>query len=327
MTLVRGFMASRTVLSAVELGLFGALAEGSRTAGELRERLGLHPRAARDFFDALVALGMLRRTDDRYHNTPETAAFLDPARPSYLGGLAEMAGVRSYRFWGSLTEALRTGEPQNESQGGGPDFFQALYADPDRLRQFAAAMSGASLAPAMVVAERFDWSGVDTFCDLGTARGTLPVQVALRHPHLRGVGFDLPPLGPVFSEFVAARGLADRVRFAGGDFFTDPLPPAEVYVLGRVLHDWGMDAKRRLLERVYRALPAGGAVIVYDMLIDDDRRANAAGLLMSLNMLIETADGFDYTGADCQGWLAEAGFRPGPVQPLLGPDSMVVGVK
>jgi hypothetical protein len=155
----------------------------------------------------------------------------------------------------------------------------------------------------------------------------VPVQLALRHPHLRGVGFDLPQVQPIFEKFVADHGLSSRVVFSDGDFFADSLPPAQVYVLGHVLHDWGLDAKRSLLRRAYEALPEGGAVVVYEMMIDDERRTNVAGLLMSLNMLVLSHDGFDYTGADCRGWMADAGFRESYVQHLVGPESMVVGLK
>jgi hypothetical protein len=126
---------------------------------------------------------------------------------------------------------------------------------------------------------------------------------------------------------VAGFGLGERLKFSGGDFFSDPMPEADVLVMGHILHDWNLDEKRILLQKAYDALPEGGALIVYEAIIDDERRENAFGLLMSLNMLIETPGGFDYTGADCQGWMAEAGFRNSYVEPLAGPDSMVVGIK
>jgi hypothetical protein len=327
MELGTGFWGSKALLSAVELGVFEVLAAGSLPLEELRRPLGLHPRAARDFFDALVALGMLDRDEDGYRNTAEADLFLDPAKPSYVGGTLEMLNTRLYGFWGSLTEALRTGEPQNEAKGGGPNPFATLYAEPDRLAVILAAMSGVSAGAAIAIANTFPWECYQHFCDLGAAQGMVPAQVALRHQHLRGVGFDLPQVGPIFEKFIAGYGLSERVDFQGGDFFTDPLPPSEVYVLGHILHDWSLDAKRSLLRRVYDVLPDGGAVIVYEALIDDERRANSFGLLMSLNMLIETPGGFDYTGADCRGWMAEAGFRESYVQHLIGPDSMVVGVK
>lgn len=321
-----GFLASKTLLTAVELGLFTRLAEQPMDAASLTRSLGLHPRGARDFFDALVALGMLDRTDGLYRNTPEADLFLNRHQPSYVGGLLEMANARLYGFWGSLAEALHTGEPQNESKGG-VNPFDALYADPDRLRQFLGAMTGISMGTAKAIASKFPWADYQSFYDLGCAQGCLPVQVALAHPHLTGGGFDLPAVAPIFEEYVAAAGLTDRLEFRAGSFFSDPLPQADVLVMGHILHDWDLEQKQLLLRRAYDALPAGGALIVYEALIDDDRRQNAMGLLMSLNMLIETPGGFDYTGADCRGWMAEAGFRTSYVEPLVGPDSMVVGLK
>jgi O-methyltransferase/methyltransferase family protein len=329
MQLGLGFWGSKTLLSAVELGLFTELAKGgSLDAETLSERLMLHPRSARDFLDALVALGMLERNNhDQYANTTETDLFLDRAKPSYIGGILEMANARLYPFWGSLTEALRTGEIQNEAKGGGEDFFAAIYADPARLKGFLKAMSGLSLGSAIAIANKFPWDRYETFVDVGTAQGGLPVQVALAHEHLSGGGFDLPSVGPIFEEYVVSQGLSDRLRFYPGDFFEDPLPEADVLVMGHILHDWDLEVKRMLLSKAYEALPEGGALIAYDAVIDDDRRENVFGLLMSLNMLIETTGGFDYTGADCTSWMRQTGFREARVEHLVGPDSMVIGIK
>jgi SAM-dependent methyltransferase len=321
-----GFWGSKALLSAVELGVFTTLAGTSADLETLRSRLGLHPRSARDFLDALVALGMLQRQDGRYANTPATEAFLDRAKPGYLGGILEMANARLFRFWADLTEGLRTGRPQNETKTGG-SFFPELYADPARLREFARAMTALSMGSIIAIGEQFPWSGYRSFADIGCAEGGLGVHLARRHPHLSGVGLDLPALAPVFGEQVAAAGLSERLRFQAGDFLAEELPAAEVLVFGHVLHDWGLDAKRLLIGKAYRALPEGGAIICYDAVIDDDRRHNAFGLLMSLNMLIELPGGFDYTGAQCQQWLREAGFRRTWVEHLAGPESMVVGIK
>ena len=327
MQLGLGFWASKTLLTAVELGLFTELAEGQMTAQAVGQRLNLHPRSLRDFLDALVSLHVLERDDEGlYSNTPEAEMFLDRAKPSYIGGMLEMANARLYPFWGSLTEALRTGRPQNEARSGG-NFFEALYADPSRLEDFLSAMTGLSLGAARAIAQKFPWSDYRTFIDIGGAQGGLPVQVALAHTHLTGGIFDLPAVGPVFEKYVARHGLRERLRFYPGDFFNDPLPSADVLVMGHILHDWDMDEKRRLLRKAFEALPEGGALIVYEALIDDDRRENTFGLLMSLNMLIETPGGFDYTGADCSGWMREAGFRETRVEHLAGPDSMVIGIK
>jgi hypothetical protein len=327
MQLGLGFMASKTLLSAIELDLFTTLANGPMDQQQLTAALGLHGRGAQDFLDTLVALGMLEREDGLYRNTPETDHFLVRGKLSYLGGLLEMANERLYTFWGSLTEGLRTGLPQNEVKTGGPGLFETLYGDPERLRLFLAAMTGLSMGASMAIAEKFPWTDYQTVADVGGAQGGLLVQLCLAHPHLRGHNFDLPVVGPIFEEYVAANGLSDRLGFLSGNFFDDPLPHADVITMGHILHDWDLDQKRMLIEKAYNALPKGGAFIVFEALIDDDRRQNAFGLLMSLNMLIETPGGFDYTGRECSQWMRDAGFSSTRVEPLAGPDSMVVGIK
>ena len=322
-----GFWASKTLLSAVEMGVFTELAKHPEDLKAIQGRLGLHPRSAADFLDGLVSLGFLRRIGGLYYNTPETDFFLDKNKPSYMGGMLEMANHRLYPFWGHLTEALRTGRPQNEAREGGASLFEALYADPARLREFLKAMTGLSRGSAIAIAQKVDWSGYSTIADIGTAQGDTVVQIAKLNPHLQGIGFDLPEIGPIFEDYVEANGLSDRVRFAPGSFFTDDLPKADVITMGHILHDWDMDEKKMLICKAYEALPAGGSFVVFEAIIDNERSNNTFGLMMSLNMLIETTGGFDYTGADCEGWMREAGFRSTRVEHLIGPDSMVVGVK
>jgi hypothetical protein len=322
-----GFWASKTLLSAVELGLFSTLAEAPADLPTLQKKLSLHQRSARDFLDALVALKLLERENGVYRNAADTDLFLDRAKPSYIGGVLEMANARLYGFWGSLTEAVRTGELQNEAKGGGDSPFAALYADPDRLRGFLSAMSGISAGAAHAIAGKFPWRNYKTFMDLGSAQGMVPATLACAHTHLAGIGFDLPQVRPVFEEFIARRGVKDRVQFRGGDFFADPLPKVDVIIMGHILHDWDLAQKKMLLGKAFDALPKGGAVVVYDAIIDDDRRENAFGLMMSLNMLIESPGGFDYTGEDCQAWMREVGFSKTRVEPLGGPDSMAIGLK
>jgi hypothetical protein len=253
--------------------------------------------------------------------------YLDKRKPSYIGGMLEMANHRLYGHWNLLTEALRTGRQQNEARDGGPSPFEALYADPARLKEFLGAMTGISRGANMAIAQKVPWSQYKTFADVGTAQGDLAVQIAIHNPHLTGLGFDLAEVGPVFEDYVQQNGLDVRLRFAPGNFFNDPLPKVDVITMGHILHDWDLEEKKMLLRKAFEAVPTGGAVVVYESLIDDDRSRNAFGLLMSLNMLIETPGGFDYTGADCIGWMKEAGFREMRVEHLVGPDSMVVGVK
>ena len=322
-----GFFESKTLLSAIEMEVFTELAGRAEDLETLRGRLGLHPRSARDFLDALVAMGFLRRTDGLYANAPEAELFLDKRKPSYIGGMLEMANHRLYGFWGSLTEALRTGKPQNESKHGGEGLFEALYADPGRLKEFLRAMTGLSHGANVAIAHQELWQRYGSFVDVGTAQGDLAVRIAEANPHLTGKGFDLAEVGPIFEEYAAAQGVGDRVAFHAGDFFKDELPQADVVTMGHILHDWDLETKKMLIAKAFRAVPDGGALIVYEALIDDNRSQNVFGLMMSLNMLIETPGGFDYTGADCQGWMREAGFRETRQRHLVGPDSMVVGIK
>jgi hypothetical protein len=321
-----GFWGSKTLLSAVELRLFTELAKGPLDVEAIRNRLGLHERGAVDFLDALVALGMLEREGGVYRNTAESDVFLDRGKPSYVGGILEMANARLYDSWGLLTQALKTGKPQ-DAKGRSGDTFEVLYSSPEGLREFLSGMTGISMGPACALAATFPWAHYRSFVDVGCAQGCVPVQLALAHPHLEGTGFDLPQVRPVFEEYVAGFGLSERVKFAEGSFFTDPLPSADVIVMGHILHDWDLEQKLMLLSKAYDALPEGGSVVVYEALIDDDRRKNTFGLLMSLNMLIETPAGFDYTGADCREWMRQAGFKESRVEHLVGPTSMVVGIK
>ena len=320
------FFASKTLLSAVEMEVFTELSKGPQSLDVLAGRLGIHPRASRDFLDALVALRFLDRNDGIYSNTPESDTFLDKHKPSYIGGMLEMANKRLFHHWGNLTTALRTGEHQNEATGE-QDTFASLYADPARLKGFLRAMTGISHGANMAIASKLPWDKYKTAADCGTAQGDLIVQIALKNPHIAGIGFDLPEVAPIFEEYVEANNLQSRVKFQPGSFFEEPLPKADVILMGHILHDWNLEQKRMLVRKAYEALPVGGAFVAYDCIIDDERRKNTMGLMMSLNMLVETAGGFDYTGADCIGWMRDAGFSETRVEHLVGPDSMVVGIK
>lgn len=326
-----GFWHAKVLLTAVEFGLFTKLSGRTLTGAELGAELQLHPRAIPDFFDALVAMRFLDRDGDgpraRYHNTLEGASFLDESSPRYIGGWLAMCNARLFRFWDDLPAALRTGKPQNETKHGQKGMFEELYSDLPRLEQFMGAMTGLSRMNFEAFATKFDFSTFRTLCDVGGATGLLSIEVARKHAHLNCISFDLPAVEPIASKHIAAAGLDHRIAVASGDFFRDPLPKADVITMGMILHDWNLEKKMHLIRSAYDALPVGGALVAIEALIDDARRENVQGLLMSLNMLIEFGDAFDFTGADFRRWCSEVGFRRFEVIELAGASSAAVAYK
>jgi hypothetical protein len=325
------FWSSKVLLTAVEFGLFTKLADLRMTGEELGAELGLHPRGIADFLDALVAMQFLGREGDgpsaQYFNTTSTALYLDERSPRYVGGILVMLNARLFKFWHDLPEALRTGKPQNEVKHGQKGVFEELYEELPRLEQFMGAMTGLSRINFEAFAAKFNFTNFKTLCDIGGATGLLSIEVAKRHPHLHCTSFDLPPVEPIAQRHIAAAGLADRVQTAAGDFFKDPLPKADIITMGMILHDWNLEKKMHLIRAAYDALPPGGALVAIEALIDDARRENVFGLLMSLNMLIEFGDAFDYSGADFRGWCSEVGFRRFEVIHLAGPSSAAIAYK
>jgi 2-polyprenyl-3-methyl-5-hydroxy-6-metoxy-1,4-benzoquinol methylase len=326
-----GFWPAKTLLSAVELGVFTALSDKALTARQIQHELGLHPRGVADFLDTLVALDVLAREGEgeaaQYRNTEDAAHFLDRNSSAYIGGFLEMANARLYRFWGDLTEALKTGKPQNEMKHGGEGVFEELYRDPQRLEQFVNAMAGISLTNFEAFAEKFDFAPYKTICDVGGAGGQLSIAVAKRHSHMTCTTCDLPEVSSIARKTIEAHRLSERIESASLDFFRDPLPKADVVTMGMILHDWNLEKKMQLVRAAYEALPKGGAFVVIENLIDDERRSNAFGLMTSLNMLIEFGDAFDFTGRDFDGWCRQVGFRRTEVIPLRGPASAAVAYK
>lgn len=314
----QSYWAAKTLLSAAELKLFTVLAEGPADEPAIRERIGLHPRGSGDFLDALVGLGLLTADGGVYANSAAADHYLDEAKPSYIGGFLALLSFH-YRLWGGLTQMLRTGESQLK---GGQDFSK-LYADPVGVKNFMIAMDGAAADVGPVLAEAFDWSSVQSFVDVGGARGNLAADIVKAHPHLQGICYDLPQVEPTFHEHMAEIGMTGRVRFAAGDFFADPTPSADVAVFGHVLHDWDDEARVRLLRAAHDALPPGGTVIVYDALTDQ----TPANFLRSLNMRLVTPGGSEYSATACTAWLHEAGFTGVAVAPLTGPDMIVTATR
>jgi phospholipid N-methyltransferase len=326
----QGFWASKTLLSATKLGVFTELdRNGPQGVEQLEDALGLHSRSSRDFLDTLVALDLLDREDGQYRNTSESAAFLVEGKPTSFVGWFEMVNDRLYPFWGDLETALQTGRPQNElDDDQSHPFEDGIYQNDELLEQFVGAMTSISMGAAEVFAREFHWDEYETVVDLGTSEGVVPRRIAEENDHIRAVGVDLPRVEPHFQAFAGESPAADRLEFRVADFFADEsLPAADVYILGHILHDWGLDDRRTILSKVAEAVTPGGAVIVYGTMIDEERREAELPLLMSLNMLIETPEGSDYTPGQCIEWLHEAGFEGGEAQDLPGPDTMVVARK
>ena len=326
-----GFWNSKVLLTAVEFDLFSKLRGEPLTGAEIGKVLNLHPRGIFDFLDALVAMKFLERdgngADAKYSNTPATAHYLDRQSPRYIGGILEMLNTRLFKYWHDLPEALQTGQPQSETKHGGKNIFEELYADPAKLEQFLDAMTGLSRINFEALAEKFDFSRYRTLCDVGGATGLLAIEVAKKRPKIECITFYLPEVAPVAKKHIAAAGLTDRIRIASGDFFKDPLPKADVVTMGMILHDWNLERKMQLIRAAYDALPRGGAFIAVEALIDNPRRENVFGLLMSLNMMIEFGEAFDYSAADFEKWCRDVGFTRFEVIHLAGPSSAAIAYK
>ncbi len=326
-----GFWASKTLLTAVNMELFTHLAKGELSGKDIKTKLGLHDRGLYDFLDTLVSLGFLKRSGLKetsiYSNTEDTDLFLDKSKPSYVGGMLEMANNRLYPFWDDLEECLKTGKPQNETKTGGAPIFEALYADEQKLREFLKAMGCIQMGNFVMFSKTFDFTSYKTHCDLGGAGGYLATQVAMNNEHMNCVSFDLPPVEPVAMENIKMMGLSDRVSVQSGDFFNEDIPNADIITMGNILHDWGTQDKKMLIKKAYDALPQGGVLVVIENIIDDNRSKNAFGLMMSLNMNIETSEGFDFSAEDFDGWAKECGFTQTSVMPLTGPSSAVIAIK
>ena len=325
------FWASKVLLTAVEFDLFTTLGEGAMTASELGKALGLHIRGTYDFFDALVALRFLDRDGDgpegKYKCTPQTAAFLNKKSHTYIGGLPDMLNSRLFGFWNGLGTALKTGQPQNEVKHGGKSIFEELYSNEAKLGEFLDAMTGFQAANFAQLAEKFDFQKYKAVSDIGGALALLSRIVGAHHQHLTFNSFDLPPVAPLAQKHIKAAGMEGRIKVIAGDFFKDSLPKADVITMGNILHDWNLENKKMLIRKAYEALPEEGALIAIENLIDDARRENVFGLLMSLNMLIEFGDAFDYTGANFREWCSEVGFKRFEFIHLAGPASAAIAYK
>ena len=319
------FCHAKLLLSASELGLFADLDQhGPATAADLGVRLGLHERGLSNFLDALVALGLLTRVDGRYCNSQVAGLHLIPGRPTYLGGFFHRASRVLYPAWGNLTEALRTGEPQVPSARDGE--FERMLSHPQQQGQYLRMMDSVNTLLAPVLADAIDWSEYRQLVDVGGARGNLAAHLVRAHPHLTATVFDLPVMGPALAEHMAVLRPPSPVRFVGGNFFVDPLPDGDVLVIGHVLHNWSAEERQLLVKKAFAAVRPGGALLVYDAMLDD-QPTDLARLVVSLNMLLVTKGGSEYPASECERWLTDAGFVDVRRQPLGSTDTLVAGRK
>jgi hypothetical protein len=325
------FWPSKILLTAVNMGLFTRLAEGQLSGQEIKKELSLHERGLYDFLDTLVALHFLKRSGLKetalYSNTDDTDLFLDKNKPSYIGGILEMANNRLFEFWNDLETALKTGLPQNEIKTGGNPVFEELYSSEEKLREFVKAMGGVQMGNFMAFANKFDFSNFNTLCDIGGAGALLSAQVVMNNKHMTCISYDLPPVSVVANENINNMNLDDKVIIQSGDFFNEEFPKADIITMGMILHDWGMEDKKMLLRKAYDALPEDGALVIIENIIDDNRSKNAFGLMMSLNMLIETTEGFDFSASDINEWVKEIGFKETSIISLTGPSSAFIAIK
>lgn len=328
-----GFWASKILLSAIKFQLFTKLAEQKKMpAKEIKKSLNFQctDRHCYDYLDALSAFGFLTRDGILetavYSNSVDTDTFLDKNKPSYIGGLLEMLNNRLYKFWGDLEEGLITGLAQNEVKRG-EDFFGLIYQDPEKLSEFTNAMSGIQMGNFIAFAQNFDFSKYKTLTDIGGSAGLLAVMVAKHQPHMNCTTVDLPPVEPIAAKTIQKFQLTDRVKTQSIDFFADDFPKSDVITMGNILHDWDEEKKLMLMKKAYEALPDGGAFVAIEGIIDDERKQNVFGLMMSLNMLIETGTGFDYTFADFNKWAKIVGFRSTSLLALTGPSSAAIAYK
>jgi SAM-dependent methyltransferase len=296
------FCMAQALLTAIELDLFTTLHSGPSTEEDLRGRLGLHGRGLRDFLRLLVALGLLREDDGRYRNAAGSDRYLVSGRPDHVGGFLLGAKMNLYPVWDGLTETLRSGRPRATA-----DSFTAMLDDVEQLRRYTHMMEGVlqPLIPRLI--EVLDWSAYRSVLDVGGCGGALVGRLVTEHPCLAGHVFDLPQLEPVFDERMAELGVAGMVRFHAGDFFRDPLPHADVVVLGHILHNWPPKKREHLMRTAFEAVEVGGVLLVHDRMLDD-ACANVDNLVASLIMALVTDAGSEYTIGELTELAESVGF-------------------
>jgi len=328
-----GFWPSQVLLTAVKFQLFTLLAPLPLSASEIKQTLDLHAtdRHVYDWLDALTGLGFLQRSglleNALYSNSTDTNIFLDRNKPSYIGGILELANRRLYNSWGRLDAAMLTGQLQDQDMAGKGHSFTEVYATPEKLKEFLDAMSGINMANFKAFAGKFDFSPYKTLTDAGGAGGQLSITIAGQQSHMTCTTFDLPIVEALAAENIQRSGMTEKVKAASGDFFTGTIPAADVIVMANILHDWDEEKKLHLIQKAYDTLPSNGVFAAIEHVIDDQRTKKVFGMMMSLNMLLQTGKGFDYTFSDFQSWAYAVGFTRTELLPLTDKSSAVLAYK
>ncbi|WP_437228224.1 methyltransferase [Planctomicrobium sp. SH661] len=307
--LLVAFRKSKAMFAAVQLGLFDALYKGPKPLAELNAELKTHEPSLLRLVDALVGMQLLQRDGDKYANSPAADAYLTAASPCRLTGYINFSSRVGWKLWGHLEDGVREGTHRwSQTFGDDQPIFSHFYRDERDKREFLMGMHGFGLISSPHVVKAFDLSRFKQLVDLGGATGHLTMAACQQYPQLRGCVFDLPEAIPLAREIVAASPVADRIEVTGGDFFTDALPEADLYALGRILHDWSEEKSLQLLRKIHAALPTGGALLVAEKLVNPDRTGPEWAQMQDLNMLVCT-EGRERTLAEYEQLLKSAGFN------------------
>lgn len=324
--LISAFRRTQVLFTACELKLFDAL-DTPKTCAALANELTLNEDALGRLLAACVMLGLLRRDGDKYANTPAAREYLTTASPNRMLGYINYSNAVLWKLWDELPGAVREGTHRWKQVYGtdGPIFAQ-LFRTPADQREFLLGMHGYGLISSPQVVAAVDLSRYRTFVDLGGATGHLATAAVQRWPNLSAVVFDLPQVIGLTQEIVNTTPVADRVKIVGGDFFADDLPPGDVYALGRILHDWTEAKILKLLTKIHAALPPGGAVLLAEKVLHDDKAGPDWAVTQSLNMLLVT-EGKERTLGEYAGLLERVGFRHVTCRRTAAPLDAVMAVK
>lgn len=306
--LLEAFRGSKAMFAAVNLGVFDALEDGPRSAATLAAELKTHPDALTRLLDTCVTLGLLTCSAAGYANTPAATAYLCRSSPRRMTGYLNYSNEVLWKLWANLEDAVREGSHRwKQTFGWDGPIFSSFFRTEAAKREFLQGMHGYGLISSPRVVAAFDLSRFRQLVDLGGATGHLAVAACERYPSLRATVFDLPAVMPIAREMIAATTVADRVGVQAGDFFADPLPAADLYAVGRILHDWAEEKINLLLQKTFERLPSGGGLLIAEKLVDDQSSGLLSARLQSLNMLLVT-EGKERTPAEYEALLRKAGF-------------------